>query len=74
MFNNLSEDEPEKQYKPTGNKQKLIQLLPDGFQRKQAIEEGKTLGLSERTVDALLQKLVPSVLEKIKDGHYKKRK
>ena len=59
--------------KPTGNKQKLIELLPATFQRKQAIEEGLKLSLSERTVDELLRKMVPNVLEKIKDGHYKKR-
>ena len=73
MFNNLSDDESEVKYKPTGNKQKLIENLPATFQRKQAIEEGIKLSLSERTVDDLLRKLVPSVLEKIKDGHYMKR-
>lgn len=71
MFNNLSDDS-EVKYKPTGNKQKLIALLPATFQRKQAIEEGLKLSLKERTVDDLLSKLVPDVLEKIKDGFYKK--
>ena len=72
MFNNLSDDDSEVKYKPTGNKQKLIELLPATFQRKQAIEEGLKLSLSERTIDDLLRKLVPNLLEKIKDGFYRK--
>ena len=61
-------------FKPKNNKEKLITILPETFQRKQAVEEGKKLDLSERTVDDLLRKLVPEVLEKIKDGFYKKVK
>lgn len=72
MFNNLSGEDHNIKYKPTGNKQKLIDLLPDTFQRKQAVEEGLKLSLKERTVDDLLSKLVPDLLEKIKDGLYKK--
>lgn len=73
VFNSLSSDEQEENFKPKNNKEKLITLLPETFQRKQAVEEGKKLDLSERTVDDLLRKLVPDVLEKIKDGLYKKR-
>ena len=72
VFNSLSSDEQEENFKPKNNKEKLIALLPETFQRKQAVEEGKKLDLSERTVDDLLRKLVPDVLEKIKDGYYKK--
>ncbi|CAM3130737.1 hypothetical protein KADA111694_04810 [Kaistella daneshvariae] len=71
MFNNLSGEDHNVKYKPTGNKQKLIDLLPETFQRKHAVEEGKKLDLSERTVDELLRKLVPDVLEKFKDGRQK---
>lgn len=74
MFNNLSGEDHNIKYKPTGNKQKLIDLLPDTFQRKQAVEEGLKLSLKERTVDDLLSKLVPDVLERIKDGLYKKNR
>ncbi len=74
VFNSLSSDEQEENFKPKNNKEKLIALLPETFQRKQAVEEGKKLDLSERTVDELLRKLVPDVLEKIKDGYYKKIK
>ncbi|WP_332030971.1 DUF3987 domain-containing protein [Kaistella sp.] len=73
IFNSLSDAEAEENFKPATNKEKLIPLLPETFSRKQAVEEGAKLSLSTRTVDALLQKLVPSMLEKIKDGFYKKR-
>ena len=72
IFNSLSANEQEETFKPKNNKEKLIALLPETFQRKQAVTEGAKLSLSERTVDALLQKLVPEVLEKIKDGFYSK--
>lgn len=72
VFNSLSSDEQEENFKPKNNKEKLIALLPATFQRKQAVKEGKKLDLSERTVDDLLSKLVPEVLEKIKDGYYRK--
>ncbi len=74
VFNSLAANEQEENFKPKNNKEKLITLLPETFQRKQAVEEGKKLDLSERTVDELLRKLVPEVLEKIKDGYYKKIK
>lgn len=74
IFNTLSNAEQEEKFKPTTNKEKLIDILPETFSRKQAIEEGAKLSLSARTVDALLHKLVPSRLEKIKDGLYKKIK
>lgn len=73
IFNSLSANEQEENFKPKNNKEMLIALLPEKFQRKQAVEEGKKLDLSERTVDDLLRKLVPDVLVKIKDGLYKKR-
>ena len=72
IFNTLADAEQEEKFKPTTNKEKLIDLLPETFSRKQAIEEGAKLSLSPRTVDGLLQKLVPSRLEKIKDGLYRK--
>ncbi len=72
IFNSLSDAEAEENFKPATNKEKLIPLLPETFSRKQAVEEGAKLCLSTRTVDALLHKLVPSMLEKIKDGYYKK--
>ena len=72
VFNSLSSNQDEENFKPKNNKEKLITLLPETFQRKQAVEEGKKLDLSERTVDDLLRKLVPEVLEKIKDGYYRK--
>lgn len=72
VFNSLSSNQDEENFKPKNNKEKLIALLPETFQRKQAVEEGKKLDLSERTVDDLLRKLVPDVLEKIKDGYYRK--
>lgn len=72
IFNSLSDAEAEENFKPATNKEKLIPLLPETFSRKQAVAEGAKLCLSTRTVDDLLRKLVPSVLEKIKDGHYQK--
>ena len=74
IFNSLSDAEAEENFKPATNKEKLIPLLPETFSRKQAVAEGAKLCLSTRTVDDLLRKLVPSVLEKIKDGFYKKVK
>lgn len=72
MFNNLSQSGEEIKYKLPANKQRLLDMLPNRFRRKEAIEKGKKIDLKERTVDALLQKLVPDVLEKIKDGYYEK--
>lgn len=72
IFNSLSDAEAEENFKPATNKEKLIPLLPETFSRQQAVAEGAKLCLSTRTVDGLLQKLVPSMLVKIKDGFYKK--
>src|SRR5690606_8629576 len=74
IFNSLSDAEAEENFKPATNKEKLVPMLPEALSRKQAVAEGAKLCLSTRTVDGLLQKLVPSVLEKIKDGYYSKIK
>lgn len=39
IFNSLSANEQEETFKPTNNKEKLIALLPERFQRKQAVTE-----------------------------------
>lgn len=72
MFNNLSEAEKEIKYKLPASQSTLLAKLPDEFRRKEAIAVGKDMGLSERTIDGILQKLVPEILSKIKDGHYRK--
>lgn len=72
MFNNLTDEAEEIKYKLPKNKHQLLNVLPDEFSRHEAVEQGLKLKMSTRTVDGLLQKLVPTILEKIKDGLYKK--
>jgi hypothetical protein len=72
MFNNLEEQKEAKEYKMPNNKRKLLEQLPQDFQRKEAVAIGKKLGLSERSVDDFLNNSVPMLLEKPKTGHYRK--
>jgi hypothetical protein len=72
MFNNLEEQKEAKEYKMPNNKRKLLDQLPQDFQRKEAVAIGKKLGLSERSVDDFLNNSVPMLLEKPKTGHYRK--
>ncbi len=53
-------------------KKQLYQLLPDQFKRKQAVEQGKQFGLSERTIDRLLKKLEGLLLSQPTYGFYQK--
>jgi hypothetical protein len=72
MFNNLSNHTETTSYKMPNNKKLLLQNLPIEFQRKDAVALGKTYGLSERSVDDFLNISIPSLLEKIKTGTYRK--
>lgn len=72
MFNNLEEQKEAKEYKMPNNKKKLLDQLPQEFQRKEAVALGVSLGLSERLVDDFLNNSVPMLLEKPKTGHYRK--
>jgi len=72
MFNNLEDNKDPILYKMPNNKRKLLDQLPQDFQRKEAVAIGKKLGLSERSVDDFLNNSVPMLLEKPKTGHYRK--
>jgi hypothetical protein len=72
MFKNLNSNEEKIEYSMPNNKRLFLQKLPVEFSRKEAVEIGKKLQLSERTIDDFLKKSVPSLLEKVKTGHYKK--
>jgi hypothetical protein len=53
-------------------KENFYQALPDEFKRKQAIEIGKELGISERTADDILRKWIGKRLNYPDIGHYQK--
>lgn len=72
MFNNLSSHKETTTYKMPNNKKLLLQNLPIEFQRKEAVELGKVYGLSERSIDDFLNISIPTLLEKIKTGTYRK--
>ena len=72
MFNNLSQKTEPLFYKMPNNKKRLLEQLPGEFQRKEAVTLGLKLGLSERSVDDFLKNSVPTILEKLRTGFYKK--
>ncbi|TKC00176.1 DUF3987 domain-containing protein [Pedobacter cryophilus] len=73
IFNNLSGDEKKTDYKIPDNKQRFFDALPTTiFQRKEAVEIGKSFDLSARTVDCFLRASVPSILTLVKTGYYQK--
>ncbi|MFZ4455514.1 MAG: DUF3987 domain-containing protein [Bacteroidales bacterium] len=74
MFNNLEETKEPARYKMPNNKKRLLEQLPEEFQRKDAIEIGKRLGLSVRSVDDFLNNSVSTLFDKPKTGFYQKVK
>lgn len=74
MFNNLSEKSESTFYKMPNNKKRLFELLPYEFKRIDAVEIGKSLGISERSVGDFLKDSIPTLLEKPKTGFYRKVK
>jgi len=67
MFNNLEESKDPILYKMPNNKRKLLDQLPQDFQRKEAVAIGKKLGLSERSVDDFLKQLCTNAFREAKD-------
>ncbi|WP_372772358.1 DUF3987 domain-containing protein [Mangrovibacterium sp.] len=74
MFCNLASQQEATVYKMPNNKKKFFENLPDEFQRKQALEIGKNFDMSERSIDEFLNNCIPTLLEKIKTGYYRKIK
>jgi len=74
MFNNLSNQQEAVIYKMPNNKKRFLEALPDRFQRKEAVELGKTFNISERSVDDFLNNCMPTLLKKVKTGQYQKVK
>lgn len=72
MFHNLPKQEDEEPFRGGDNKRKLFEKLPSTFKRMEAVELGKQLNLSARSVDYFLKKLQPDYLECPKTGHYRK--
>ncbi|MBK7633935.1 MAG: DUF3987 domain-containing protein [Saprospiraceae bacterium] len=73
MYNNLPNQNNQQPY-TNSNKAKsdFFEQLPQEFTRQHAIEIGKPLGLSDRTIDSLLKNALGIKLEKLKAGHYRK--
>ena len=74
MFNNLPNQLESTPFKMPNNKKQLLQKLPYEFKRQDAVELGKQLGFSVRTVDEFLKNSLGTHLEKVKNGNYRKLK
>jgi hypothetical protein len=75
MFNNLPSQKEIAPYLDGANKRKFFEQLPQEFQRKEAVNLGKTrFDLSKRTVDEILKLASGTKLEKLKAGLYRKIK
>ncbi|KAB1065137.1 DUF3987 domain-containing protein [Salibacter halophilus] len=72
MFHNLPKQEDAEPFRGGDNKRKLFEMLPPTFKRAEAVELGKQLNLSARSVDYFLKKLQPDYVECPKTGHYQK--
>jgi hypothetical protein len=72
MFNNLPKQDKTIVFNKGNNKQKFYNDLPELFKRSEAIELGKSHGLSERTTDGLLKKLLGKYLHQESFGVYSK--
>lgn len=72
MFHNLPKQEDAEPFRGGDNKRKLFEKLPSTFKRMEAVELGKQLNLSARSVDYFLKKLQPDYVECSKTGHYRK--
>lgn len=70
MFNNLPRQEKTVLFKSGNNKQKFFDELPPRFKRSVAVELGKKQGMSERTVDGLLKRLLGKYLQLESYGIY----
>lgn len=72
MFNNLPKQQSNTAFQSGDSKRKFFEALPKEFTRAEAVELGKQHKLSPRSVDDLLRYATPSLLTKIKAGHYQK--
>jgi hypothetical protein len=72
MFHNLPRQDQLNIFKGGSNKQQFYDELPKQFKRAEAIELGKKHGLSERTIDNLLKKLLGKHLKQASYGTYSK--
>lgn len=72
MFNNLPKQQNNTTFQTGDSKRKFFDALPKEFTRAEAVELGKQNKLSPRSVDDLLRYATPSLLTKIKAGHYQK--
>jgi len=72
LFNNLPRHQKSALSRGGNNKQKFYEDLPALFKRTYAVELGKKHGMSVRTVDALLKKLLGTYLKQEAFGMYSK--
>jgi hypothetical protein len=72
MFTNLPKDEEQKEFKSSQNKMAFLKALPNKFQRKVAVEIGKSFNLAERTVGDFLKNCLGKYLSQPKTGWYEK--
>lgn len=72
MFHNLPKQKDATVFRNGNNKQAFFNVLPDSFQRAQAIEIGKKFNLSARSIDTLLHKLIGKFLSQTSYGNYSK--
>lgn len=73
MYNNLPNQGNQMDFHNASKaKYDFFDKLPDDFTRQQAIEIGKSVNLSDRTIDDILKNALGIKLEKIKAGHYRK--
>lgn len=73
MFNNLPKQQNATIFQTGDNKRKFFEALPQEFTRAEAVTLGQQYKLSTRSVDDLLRNATPSLLTKLKAGHYQKR-
>lgn len=71
MFNNLPKQSEANQFK-TGDNKREFEAMPSEFTHQQAVEIGKHLQLSSRTVNDILHNATDKALEKLKAGLYRK--
>lgn len=72
MFHNLPRQQDATVFDKGDNKRKLYEALPHVFRRNMAVDIGKSFGMSERTVDDFLKKLIPNYLSQPAHGQYQK--
>ena len=72
IYNSLPQKSSKIVFKETPNKEAFYNELTKTFSRADAIALGSNHGLSSRTIDGLLKKLLESRLKKTKNGMYEK--